>query len=213
MCEQRWTNIIDLWGGYTDEHKTTDWTRDTLVPVWSASKLVINLAALMLVDRGLLDLDANDLAYLPEFAANGKEDIKVRHILSHKAGLSVWEGPVTAADIYGREAATAKLAEQAPWWEPGTASGYHIVSQGHLVGELVRRAKGVDLVVGFPLRWGIGYALPWAESAPWISYGKVCFWGRWGGSIVIVDLTRRLTISYAMKRMGTGVVGTDRTEA
>ncbi|GES58241.1 beta-lactamase/transpeptidase-like protein [Aspergillus terreus] len=88
LCVNRdGTNIIDLWGGYTNEQKSTEWTCDILVPLWSASKLVTNFATLMLVDRGLLDLNANLSSCWPEFAANGKENIKVRHVLSHATGL------------------------------------------------------------------------------------------------------------------------------
>src|SRR5262249_53331573 len=83
------------------------------------------LAALVLVDRGELDLDAKVAAYWPEFAANGKAGVKARHLLSHMSGVSGWEQPVTLEDVYDWDKSTALLAAQAPWWEPGTASGYH----------------------------------------------------------------------------------------
>src|SRR5205823_5385668 len=95
--------------------------------------------ALVLVDRGELDLDANVAAYWPEFAARGKAGIKVRQLLSHTSGVSGWDQPVTIDDLYDWDKSTALLAAQAPWWEPGTASGYHMLNYGHLIGEVIRR--------------------------------------------------------------------------
>ena len=104
-----------------------------------------SLAALVLVDRGELDLDANVAKYWPEFAARGKAGIKVRQLLSHTSGVSGWEQPVTLEDLYDWDKSTALLAAQAPWWEPGTASGYHALTYGHLIGEVIRRITGQRL--------------------------------------------------------------------
>src|SRR5262249_24093109 len=95
--------------------------------------------------RGELDLDANVAEYWPEFAANGKSTIKVRHLLSHTSGVSGWEQPVTIDDLYEWDKSTAMLAAQAPWWEPGTASGYHAYTYGHRIGEVIRRVSGLRL--------------------------------------------------------------------
>jgi CubicO group peptidase (beta-lactamase class C family) len=103
------------------------------------------LAALVLVDRGELDLDANVAAYWPEFAARGKAGIKVRQLLSHTSGVSGWDQPITLEDLYDWDKSTALLAAQAPWWEPGTASGYHMLNYGHLIGEVIRRITGQRL--------------------------------------------------------------------
>lgn len=135
-------NVVDLWGGFTSSERTQPWEQDTIVNVWSSSKTVISFAMLMLVDRGLLDVNENIATYWPEFAANGKGQIKVRHALSHTAGLSGWEEPLRAEDLYDGEKVTALLAEQAPWWEPGTASGYHSLTMGYILGELVARVTG-----------------------------------------------------------------------
>ncbi len=135
-------NVVDLWGGYTSTERTQEWAEDTIVNVWSSSKTIISFAILMLVDRGLLDVYENVATYWPEFAANGKGDIKVRHLLSHTSGLSGWEEPLEREDLYDREKATRLLAEQAPWWEAGTASGYHSLTMGFLLGELVVRVTG-----------------------------------------------------------------------
>jgi CubicO group peptidase (beta-lactamase class C family) len=328
--------VADLWGGWCDEEHRTPWTENTITNVWSTTKTVTNLAALMLADRGLLDPYAPVAKYWPEFAENGKERIEVRHILSHTSGVSGWEAPFTIEDMYDRDAATRQLATQAPWWEPGTASGYHAQNQGHLVGELVRRlsgkplktfvaeeiagplgadfqigaaeadwdriapvtpppplpfdlasldpdspvyktftgpvadagaantpawrraelgalnghgnarsvarilrvlalggaaggvrllspdaiglifdeqSHGPDLVLGVPLRFGIGYALPETETVPYIPQGRACYWGGWGGSVILMDLDARTTISYMMNKMGAGIIGSDRSEA
>ncbi|WP_445150363.1 serine hydrolase domain-containing protein [Baekduia sp. Peel2402] len=324
--------VVDVWGGWRDAERSVPWTQDTIVNVWSTTKTVTALAALVLVDRGLLDPYAPVAKYWPEFAANGKEAIEVRHLLSHTSGVSGWEAPFTAQQMYDTEAATAALAAQAPWWEPGTASGYHAQNQGHLIGELVRRVSGrsltefvaqelagpleadftigtppaawdriapviappplpidmsaldpespmfktftgpvadannantpawraaelgalnghgnarsvarllrvlslggagllspetidvifdeqshgPDLVLAVPLRFGIGFALPETETVPYAPQGKACYWGGWGGSLIIADLDRRLTISYMMNKMAPGIIGSERSEA
>ena len=330
-------NVVDLWGGFSDQARTLPWAQDTIVNVWSSTKTVTCLAALMLVDRGVLELGAPVAKYWPEFAQNGKEQIEVRHVLSHTSGVSGWDPPFAVEDLYDWDRAVARLAGQAPWWEPGTASGYHALSQGHLVGELVRRvagqplrdfvaseiagplgadfqigareqdwgrisdvvppppqpwdldaldeanptrrtfqgpalgaesantalwrraelgavnghgnarslarimsavtlggdldgvqllgpttidmifeeqANGVDVVLGIPLRWGIGFGLPCPQTVPSIpDEPRICFWGGWGGSMIVLDLERRLTIAYMMNRMAPGVIGSDRSAA
>jgi CubicO group peptidase (beta-lactamase class C family) len=328
--------VVDIWGGWRDLERRLPWEEHTITNVWSTTKTITNLAALMLVERGQLDVYAPVAKYWPEFAANGKDQIEVRHVLSHTSGVSGWDAPVTVADMYDWEASTQRLAAQRPWWEPGTSSGYHAANQGHLVGELVRRvtgmplkrfvaqeiagplgadfqigaaqsdwdriapvvpppplpfdldsldhdspmyktftgpalgaeaantagwrqadmgatnghgnarsvaqiikalalggsvdgtrlvsadtiglifdeqSHGVDLVLAVPLRFGIGYALPETETLPYVPQGRCCYWGGWGGSLIIADLDRRVTISYMMNRMGPGIVGSDRSEA
>src|SRR5471030_2779294 len=137
--------VVDLWGGYADEARTRPWERDTIVNVYSTTKTMTALTALLLADRGELDFDAPVARYWPEFAANGKAGVKVSHLMSHSAGLSGWKEPITRQDVYDWEKVTALLAAQAPYWEPGTASGYHALTQGFLVGEVVRRIAGRSL--------------------------------------------------------------------
>ena len=137
--------VVDLWGGWADEARTAPWTENTIANVFSTTKCMTSLAALMLVDRGELDLDANVAAYWPEFAARGKAGIKVRQLLSHTSGVSGWDQPITLEDMYDCDKSTALLAAQAPWWEPGTASGYHMLNYGHLIGEVIRRITGQRL--------------------------------------------------------------------
>lgn len=135
--------VVDLWGGWADAARTRPWERDTLVNVWSTTKGPVALCAHLLVDRGLLDLDRPVAAYWPEFAAAGKEDVRVRDLLSHRAGLSGLREPHSVEQLYDWELTTARLAATEPWWEPGTRSGYHALTWGFLVGEVVRRVSGL----------------------------------------------------------------------
>ena len=141
--------VADLWGGYKDAKKTEPWEQDTITNVWSTTKTMVALSALILADRGDLDLDAPVARYWPEFAAAGKEQVLVRHLLSHTAGLPEFDPPVAVADLYDWREATTRLARQAPRWEPGTLAGYHSVTQGFLVGEVVRRVTGQSLATFF----------------------------------------------------------------
>jgi CubicO group peptidase (beta-lactamase class C family) len=329
-------DVVDLWGGWADEARTRAWGKDTIVNVWSTTKTVTALAVLMLIDRGELDPFAPVVRYWPEFAANGKEEIEVRHLMGHTSGVSGWESANAVEELYDTQRATARLAAQAPWWTPGTASGYHAVSFGHLLGELVRRiaqkslrqfiaeeitgplgadfqigasptsrhriaeitpppplpfdvesldraspayktftgpsvdariantegwrqaelgavnghgnarsvarmlgalslngavdgvrllspetidlifqqqSHGIDLVLGVPLRWGIGLALPETESMPYVPQGRTCYWGGWGGSMLVCDLDREITIAYVMNKLAPGIIGSDRWQA
>ncbi|HEU4840080.1 MAG TPA: serine hydrolase domain-containing protein [Ilumatobacteraceae bacterium] len=139
--------VVDLWGGTADRDAGTSlpWESDTIINVWSTTKTVAALAMLVLADRGELDLYAPVARYWPEFAAAGKEDVAVRHVMSHTAGLSGFEQPIAPTDLYDRRHVAALLAAQAPWWEPGTASGYHAITQGYLEGEIVQRITGQSL--------------------------------------------------------------------
>ncbi|GGN48868.1 serine hydrolase [Streptomyces albiflavescens] len=135
--------VVDLWGGWADAARTRPWERETLVNVWSTSKGPTSLCAHILADRGLLDFDAPVATYWPEFAAAGKESVLVRHLLSHRAGLSGLREPHTFAQLCDWELTVERLAAQEPWWEPGSQSGYHALTFGHLVGEVVRRVSGL----------------------------------------------------------------------
>lgn len=134
--------VVDLWGGHTDAECTSEWQRDTLVHVHSISKTMVALCALILIDRGLLHPDEPVATYWPEFAANGKEAVLVRHLMSHTAGLPGWDHPVDIDDVYDWPVGCSKLAAQQTWWSAGDASGYHLISYNHLVGELIHRTSG-----------------------------------------------------------------------
>lgn len=315
--------VVDIWGGFADPQRTNLWREDTIVNVFSCTKAVVSLAVLKLVEDGRISVNDKVSDHWPEFAANGKGDIEIRHLMSHTSGVSGWDEPMTLEDLCDLPKSTAALARQTPWWEPGTGSGYHSWTFGHLLGELVRRttgkslknyimediagplgadfqigvdakdwprvavllppvthefqgpepgsiaaktinpvpdatwtatplwkeaeigsanghgnaraltrilsaitlnaqshggmlspttvdlifqeqARGVDLAVGIPLRFGIGFGLRGSGDTAvddWLPPGKICYWGGWGGSIVVIDLDRRLTISYTMNKM------------
>ena len=327
--------VVDLWGGHLDSEGSTPWQEDTIINVWSTTKTMACLSALVLASRGQLDVDAPVERYWPEFGAAGKGDVLVRHLLSHTAGLPGWDARLEPDDIYDWDKVTGLLAEQATWWTPGWKSGYHAVSQGNLVGEVVRRvdgrsvgtffaeeiagplgadfhiglgeehdhrvapvipappivfgsadgtsvpdresipyraanprlvaeqsweipwrraeipaagghgnarsvalaqsvvsaggsargvdllttevierifdvqAAGRDLVLGIGVTFGVGYGLN-SPRNPISPNPRVCYWGGWGGSLVVNDVDTGMTMAYVMNRMGQGTVGDDR---
>ena len=137
--------VIDLWGGWKDKEKTEEWEKDTIVNVYSSTKTMAALVMLMLADRGEIDFYEKVSKYWPEFAQNGKEDVEVRHIMSHSAGLSGLDEPVSEEQVYDHDYIASLLAAQAPWWTPGSQSGYHALTQGQLQGEIVRRVTNKTL--------------------------------------------------------------------
>jgi CubicO group peptidase (beta-lactamase class C family) len=320
--------VADLWGGYRDEQKTVPWDRDTLVNVWSTTKTMTYLVALMLFDRGELDFNAPVATYWPEFAANGKDDIEVRHLMNHAAGLSGWQASMPTENLADWELATSRLAAQAPWWDDRSRTGYHAATQGFLIGEVVRRITattigqyfksevadvlgadfyiglpeseegrvsmvipppledfsqdapdsirvrtvsnldnvavaprqrwwraaeipaanghgnalsvatvqqvlannghvnghrffsektgdlvfqrqvgGVDQVLGVDMSFGLGYGLAssYAPVGP-----RTCFWGGYGGSLIMMDQDLGLTVAYMMNKMRSGLIGDTR---
>jgi hypothetical protein len=120
--------VLNLWGGHRDAARRQPWQRDTITNLWSITKTVTTLAALLLVDAGELDVDAPVARYWPEFAANGKQDVAVRHVLSHTSGVAGLDHPAELADLYDVRSAAARMAAQPPWWKPGSASGYHVLN-------------------------------------------------------------------------------------
>ena len=137
--------VVDLWGGLADRDLGRPWERDTLQLVFSTTKGVAATCVHLLVERGVLDLDAPVARYWPEFAAQGKGEIPLRWVLSHEAGLAAVTGAVTLDDVLGWEGVVNAIAAQAPVWEPGTAHGYHARSYGWILGEVVRRVTGRSL--------------------------------------------------------------------
>jgi CubicO group peptidase (beta-lactamase class C family) len=134
--------VVDLWGGLADRHTGRPWQRDTLTVVWSCTKGATALCAHLLVGRGLLDLDAPVTRYWPEFGQAGKEEITVRMVLTHQAGVPLLSWPLPPGTLYDWGAMTTAIAEQAPFWQPGTRQGYHAHTFGFIIGELVQRITG-----------------------------------------------------------------------
>ncbi len=319
--------VVDIWAGHTDLDRTAEWQRDTITNVWSSTKTMMFLVLLELADKGAISLHDPVHLHWPEFAANGKESVTIAHLMAHTAGLPGWDRPLQPSDFYDHDLCASALAAQAPWWEPGTASGYHAISQGYLIGELVRRVTGVslgtyfrttfaeplgadfhigtpaecdprisnvippaplaldgadpasiavrtfanpgmnaaqswetgwrrcesaaanghgnarslallqsvvshggeaggrrfisaagveklfevqadgtDLVLGMPAKFGMGYGLN-SEHVPISPNARACFWGGWGGSLIVNDLDARMSFAYVMNRMGAGTVG------
>jgi CubicO group peptidase (beta-lactamase class C family) len=161
--------VCDLWGGHRDAARQTPWARDTLVNFFSVGKALTAVAALRLVERGRLDLDAPAARLWPEFGVNGKEALTLRHMLSHQAGLPAIREDLPDGAMFDWDRMAAALAAQAPWWEPGTAHGYHVNTYGYLVGELVRRAGGKSVgallreEIAGPLAADVHIGLPQTE--------------------------------------------------
>ena len=135
--------VVDLWGGWQDRRAGQPWQEDTVGLIFSATKGLTAIAALHLVERGLLDLEAPVAQYWPEFAANGKGQLPVRQLLTHEAGLPGFSRLMNVRDLHDWDGLAADLAGQAPAWEPGTGHGYHAFTFGWLVGEVVRRITGL----------------------------------------------------------------------
>jgi len=163
--------VVDLWGGYANAARTRPWDHNTVASVASTTKGMVATCAHMLVERGLLDLDAPVARYWPEFAQAGKATIPVRWLLSHRAGLPAIRRDMPPQSLYDWHAFTGALAETAPWWEPGTRHGYHALTFGHLVGEIIRRISGKSVgqffraQVAGPLEADFFIGVPEAEDA------------------------------------------------
>jgi len=137
--------VIDLWGGHADAARSRPWASDTLVSVASTTKGFAAACLARLADAGRLDLDAPAARYWPEFAQAGKQAIPVRWLLCHRAGLPAIRTPLAPEALYDWDRMTGELAAEAPFWEPGTQHGYHALSFGFLVGEVLRRIDGRSL--------------------------------------------------------------------
>lgn len=325
-------DVINLWGGFANGEGTRPWNEDTIVNVYSTTKTISALAVLLLINEGQVSPYDKVAKHWPEFAENGKQDIEIRHLLSHTSGLAFIPEPTTLDELCNAELITSRLAKAAPAWEPGTASGYHSWTYGFPLGELVRRRTGLsltefvsqriagplgadfqigaaekdwpriaelvpppayamnemsnidpnsnmakmlypfadpafantsqwrkaevgaanghtnsqalariwsnaltigdeskrwlskdtidlifkeqsygtDVCLGTPVRFGIGLSIRGNGDAiidSWVPEGRLCFWGGWGGSMVINDLDRNMTIGYAMNKMEMGTAG------
>jgi CubicO group peptidase (beta-lactamase class C family) len=134
--------VVDIWAGHADADRNRSWNRDTIVQVMSTTKGITALIAHRLVERGLLDLDAPVAKYWPEFGAAGKGAMPVRYLLTHQAGLPALDELQPPGTLANWEVMTRLLARQKPSWEPGSSFGYHAVTFGFLVGEVIRRITG-----------------------------------------------------------------------
>jgi CubicO group peptidase (beta-lactamase class C family) len=138
----RGRKVVDLWGGIADPDTGAPWEQDTVILVFSTTKGVTAVCANHLAQEGLLDVEAPVVEYWPEFGKNAKEDIPVKYLLSHQAGLAWVDGELTAEEALSWEPVIEALENQHPNWEPGAQHGYHVTTYGWLVGELIRRVTG-----------------------------------------------------------------------
>jgi len=137
--------VVDLWAGHADAALSRPWRRDTIVNVFSTTKGMTAICAHRLADQGILDIEAPVAKYWPEFAQAGKEELPVRYLLSHRAGLPAVRAMLPPGSAYDWERMTSVLAAEEPWWEPGSKHGYHALTFGYLMGEVVRRISGQGL--------------------------------------------------------------------
>ena len=149
--------VVDLWGGMADARSGAEWREDTISVIFSSTKGLVAILAARLVEDGLLDYEARVSDYWPEFAQAGKQDVRVKHLLSHRSGLSAPREDLTVADIVDWDAVRRVLERQEPLWTPGEGFAYHAITYGWLVGEVVRRVTSMSVgeyfraVVGDPL--------------------------------------------------------------
>jgi CubicO group peptidase (beta-lactamase class C family) len=163
--------VVDLWGGWADAAQSRRWKKDTIANVYSTTKTLVALTALLLADRGELDWDAPIVRYWPEFAAEGKSGVKVRHLMSHMAGLPHLPAGIALDDIYDWDKMTSLLAAKELEYAPGSIYCYHANTQGYLIGEVVRRITGRSIGKFFreelaePLGADFYIGLPASEDA------------------------------------------------
>jgi CubicO group peptidase (beta-lactamase class C family) len=163
--------VLDLFAGHADLARTRPWRRDTIANVYSTTKGLAALCLLQLVEQGKVDLDAPVARYWPAFAAADKDELPVRWLLSHRAGLAALRAPLPPDSLYDWDAMAAALAAERPWWTPGTKHGYHAITFGWLIGEVVRRVSGRSLgsylrtAIAGPLGADFHVGLPDAEHA------------------------------------------------
>jgi len=136
---------VDLWGGMADAAAGQAWTEETVSIVFSCTKAATALCAHILIDQGKLDPNALVSQYWPEFAKHGKEHTTVQMMLNHESGLPAFREPIKDGGFLDWDYMISRLEEEEPFWEPGTRNGYHMVSFGWTVGELVRRVSGQSL--------------------------------------------------------------------
>ncbi len=163
--------VVDLWGGIADARTDAPWTKETVNVLFSCTKGLASIVAAQLVEDGRLDYEAPVTQYWPAFGQAGKEQVKVRHLLSHQAGLSAPRVRLTTQDILDWQKMVRLLEEQEPLWPPGHGHAYHALTHGWLVGELIRRVTGKSPgeqfaeAVARPLAADAWIGLPSSEDA------------------------------------------------
>ena len=137
--------VVDLWGGIANPKTGAAWAKDTVSVVFSCTKGATALCAHVLASRGKLDLDAPVVELWPEFGQHGKERVTTRMMLDHSSAVPALRAPVKDSGPFEWDYMTERLADEVPFWPPGTRNGYHGFTFGWTVGEMVRRASGQSL--------------------------------------------------------------------
>jgi CubicO group peptidase (beta-lactamase class C family) len=137
--------VVDLWGGTANLQTNAPWQWDTVATIFSCTKGAVAICAHVLVSRGLLDIEAPVTEYWPEFGQKGKDNATVHMMLDHSVGVPSWHEPLKPGGAFDWDYMAERLAAEEPWWKPGTRNGYHMISFGWTVGELVRRVSGKSL--------------------------------------------------------------------
>lgn len=133
--------VIDLWSGTRNKQQTAPWQGDTRSNIFSASKAIVAISVLQLVDRGALRLDQTIASVWPEFDSHGKASITVKEVLCHRSGINAFHPKIEDDAIYDWQRITAAIANEEPWWEPGSEQGYSPMLYGWILGEVVRRVS------------------------------------------------------------------------
>lgn len=171
--------VINLWGGRLHPKQDGDWQEDTLCVVHSVTKAAVALCAHILICEGKLDLHEKVTTYWPGFGAAGKEDVTVAMMLNHTAGLAAFHEPLKDGAYLDWDYMVQRLAEEEPWWQPGTRNGYHMATFGWTVGELVRQASGQSLGEFFRTRVAEPQGLDFHIGLPAEEHHRVSRMMRW----------------------------------
>lgn len=161
--------VVNLWGGYADARRRRRWRENTLASVFSGTKGLTSTCVHLLADRGEIDLDAPVAQYWPEFAQAGKQNVTVASVLGHRSGVIAPRTRMHWSETADWDLVCRRLAAAEPWWEPGTAQGYHMVSFGFILGEVVRRVTGRTIgqylrtEIAEPMGIDVHIGLPTAE--------------------------------------------------
>lgn len=206
--------VVDLWGGFATQDKAVPWDSNTITNVYSTTKTMVALVALMLIDRGQITPEDKVAKYWPEFASSDKADVTVAQIMSHTSGLPAWDPEFVLSDLYDWQRATSRLAESAPWWTPGTASGYHMLTYGHLIGEVVRRVTGATLGQYFRTEVALPLNIDFQIGLPSVDFSRVApvFLGE-GERMAVADRAQDSMFVRVLNSPDIGGVGTVSTTA
>ena len=137
--------VVDIWAGHKNKNKTKEWSENTLSVAFSSTKAALALCAHMLIERGELDLKEKVTKYWPEYGKNGKEETTIEMILNHSAGLPALKTEVVEGGFLDWDYMIQLIENEKPFWEPGKETGYHMMTTGWLIGELIRRVNGKSL--------------------------------------------------------------------